>query len=172
MAHECLLCFDTRRRRVGILARHTPFFAYAWSGSEYKNRTLEGCRGFLAPCRGATTTARAGSPGVRKSVPLANIPARLRRALHGSRCTPCLLPHCFLSECKSLSQGRKRGLSSLTVKVGIGKYPYDFSRGFYNRATSFLVEVRRWPNTPKISQAAPARMTRSIIQRSNAAKNA
>jgi hypothetical protein len=34
------------------------FFAYAWSVSEAKNRTLDGCRGFLARIRGGVWTLK------------------------------------------------------------------------------------------------------------------
>jgi hypothetical protein len=49
------------------LSQAYAFFAYTWSVSEVRNRTLKGCRGFLF------------FPGVRKSaVPLAKLLAPLR----------------------------------------------------------------------------------------------
>src|SRR5690242_11732876 len=87
-APPLLRCFQPR---PGVCTLRTPeacwdisqayaSFAYAWTVSEDRNRTPKGWRGFLAPLPGCDVDL-VFFPGVRKKrVPLANIPARLRRA--------------------------------------------------------------------------------------------
>src|SRR4029453_18137365 len=58
--HNARRVIRNRSGRLGLDILRTPetcwdisqayaFFAYAWSVSQAKNRTLKGCRGFLAP---------------------------------------------------------------------------------------------------------------------------
>jgi hypothetical protein len=67
-------CTESCRRRLpGTLeacwdvSQAYAFFAYSWSLSEAKDRTLKGCRGFLAPHPGCERSPHIHSRGTQKN---------------------------------------------------------------------------------------------------------